>query len=121
MRHAVWRPGWTRTCRSRSSRTSCSRSSSAISVTQPPLSSRLPEQHDAVGVGPLGVVIDTPARSGLRELLRIDQHQDRVQPRTNPAPHDVLLEANTAGSNLTHLECHVAARLHHASQFQEYL
>src|SRR2546427_5751344 len=82
---------------------------------------RLPEQDDAVRVGSLAVVVDTPAGRGLRELLRIDQHEDGVQARMNPAWYDVLFQSNAPATHLTHLKCDVAAGFQHASQFHKYL
>src|SRR5438477_11622879 len=79
--------------------------------------SRLPEQDDAVRVGSLAVVVDTPAGRSLREFLRIDQQEDGVQARSNPAWYDVLFQSNAPATHLTHLKCDVAAGLQHASQF----
>jgi AcrR family transcriptional regulator len=81
----------------------------------------LPEHTDAVRVGALAVVVDTPARRGLGEFLRIDQHEDKAQARLNPARYHVLLQSNAAASHLTYFECDVTAGLQHAGQFHEHL
>ena len=82
--------------------------------------SGLAEDHHPVRVGPLGVVVHSPAVGCFGELVVVDQHQDRRQPGLDPAGENRFLQLDLSAAYFTDLEGHMPARAEQAEHFLEY-
>src|SRR5437762_415533 len=72
-------------------------------------SARLAEENHTIGVGALGIVIHSPAVSGLGKLLIVDEDEDRLQASFHSTRQRGLFQLYLAASNFSHLKGNVAA------------
>src|SRR5580700_7910961 len=68
--------------------------------------SGLAEDHHPVRVGPLGVIVHSPAIGCFGELVIVDQHQDRHQPGLDPAGENRFLQLDLPAAYFADLKGH---------------
>src|SRR5882672_4727403 len=79
------------------------------------------EDHDPIGIGPLAVVLHTPAVRGLREFLLIHHHEESVKRESFGSVPYQTFKKHLAVPNLANLERDMPSWTYYPRQFDQRL
>src|SRR5437773_8429120 len=80
---------------------------------------RSPQNHDPICIGPLRVVLDSPAVGCLRELLLVDHHEQAFKWKSLRRLPNQSLEKDAAISDFADFKGDMPTRAHNAGQLAQ--